>query len=91
MRVALIEIAPSVIIGLLSGHDMCEMTSTMPADAEIVNAIWEPHTRRLFLSVTSSDFADIPEGAAIPDFTPIYTTRRLSMGDHVRAVIRRET
>ena len=78
-RRAILEVSPIMLVELLRGHPMSEMTSDCPADLKIIGvrqvdaALVDPPINFI---VESADFDDIPEGAFLPNWRPIFTVRR---------------
>lgn len=72
-RVRNIPVGFDVLIGMLMGHPLCEMTSNIPAEAFIQAVHIDPARRTVILTTESATFVEVPDGSLITDFLPTHT------------------
>lgn len=67
-----------MLIEMMRGHPMSEVTSSVPDDLRIldVDIKWNRTKGEVVFVVESADFDDVPDGGMLPDWTPTYTARR---------------
>ena len=74
-RLAKVSIEQSVLISMLRGHPMSELVSDWPDVAQVIDVAFDPAWGHVILTIESPDFAELLEGSAIPNWTPMYTGR----------------
>lgn len=73
MRVVRVRVSAFWLDMAFRGHDYSRWETNWPADAEIINAVWEPERQLIVLNVRSSEFDEVPDGYVIPEWTPTIT------------------
>ena len=63
-----------VLGDILKGHPLCEVTSDLPADAEIEHIVLDDIRREARVHLTSASFAVVHEAEPVPEFQPVLTT-----------------
>lgn len=67
-----LKILPSVLLDMLRGHPLSEVTSDLPPDAVIVDTTWDFDDGCIYIKLWSSTFAYVMEGSVIPHWVPTY-------------------
>lgn len=73
MRLAIVWVSPTFVLGMLGGHPMSRVETNLPADARVLGAFIDQARNQIGLRVESASFDDIPEACIIPDFNLIAT------------------
>lgn len=87
-RIAVIEVAPVILIDMLTGHEMERLETNMPADAAVEWVAWDHDRRVLRLYVQSSAFDEVPAGQTVPPFW-LTATRHTDIASELVNLVRR--
>ena len=72
-RLARIEVGMDYLLEILSGHRMSKVVTDIPPGARVYTAEADQSRRAIYLTVESASFAEVPDHAHIPMFSPTVT------------------